>query len=112
MEEALAAYNQLSALGCGTPAVRFCGRRLARVSDASYRAAPVTDMLRDHGSLSDERRQVCYEAQSRATDRLTRLVESLLVLAGWRRARGRTASNGAIAPRWWSSRWRTSAVKF
>ncbi len=37
-----------------------------------------TDMLRDHGSLSDERRQVCYEAQSRATDRLTRLVESLL----------------------------------
>ena len=37
-----------------------------------------TDMLRDHEHLSDDRRRVCYEAQSRATDRLTRLVESLL----------------------------------
>ena len=37
-----------------------------------------TDMLREHGNLSDERRRLCYEAQSRATDRLTRLVESLL----------------------------------
>src|SRR5207302_636572 len=37
-----------------------------------------TDMLRDHGSLTDERRRLCYDAQSRATDRLTRLVESLL----------------------------------
>jgi len=35
-------------------------------------------MLREHGNLSDERRRLCYEAQSRATDRLTRLVESLL----------------------------------
>ncbi len=37
-----------------------------------------TEMLREHGNLGDDRRQVCYEAQSRATDRLTRLVESLL----------------------------------
>jgi signal transduction histidine kinase len=37
-----------------------------------------TDMLRDHKALSDERRALCYEAQARATDRLTRLVESLL----------------------------------
>ncbi len=37
-----------------------------------------TDMLRDHKSLSAERREVCYEAQARSTARLTRLVESLL----------------------------------
>jgi signal transduction histidine kinase len=37
-----------------------------------------TDMLRDHDELADDRRRICYEAQSRATDRLTRLVESLL----------------------------------
>jgi signal transduction histidine kinase len=37
-----------------------------------------TDMLREHEHLGDERRRVCYDAQSRATDRLTRLVESLL----------------------------------
>jgi signal transduction histidine kinase len=37
-----------------------------------------TDMLREHGDLSDDRRRLCYDAQSRATDRLTRLVESLL----------------------------------
>jgi signal transduction histidine kinase len=37
-----------------------------------------TDMLREHEHVSDERRRVCYDAQSRATDRLTRLVESLL----------------------------------
>ncbi len=37
-----------------------------------------TDMLREHEHLGDDRRRVCYEAQSRATDRLTRLVESLL----------------------------------
>ena len=37
-----------------------------------------TDMLREHSDLSDERRRLCYDAQSRATDRLTRLVESLL----------------------------------
>jgi len=37
-----------------------------------------TDMLREHGDLTDDRRRICYEAQSRATDRLTRLVESLL----------------------------------
>ena len=37
-----------------------------------------TDMLREHGDLADDRRRTCYEAQSRATDRLTRLVESLL----------------------------------
>jgi two-component system phosphate regulon sensor histidine kinase PhoR len=37
-----------------------------------------TDMLREHGDLTDDRRRICYDAQSRATDRLTRLVESLL----------------------------------
>jgi len=37
-----------------------------------------TDMLRDKDGLSEERRRVCYDAQARATDRLTRLVESLL----------------------------------
>jgi signal transduction histidine kinase len=37
-----------------------------------------TDMLREHEVLTDERRRICYDAQSRATSRLTRLVESLL----------------------------------
>ncbi len=37
-----------------------------------------TDMLRDHKNLTDERRDLCYEAQARSTSRLTRLVESLL----------------------------------
>jgi signal transduction histidine kinase len=37
-----------------------------------------TDMLRDNVALPAERRALCYDAQARATDRLTRLVESLL----------------------------------
>jgi two-component system, OmpR family, phosphate regulon sensor histidine kinase PhoR len=37
-----------------------------------------TDMLRHGAAMGDERRALCYEAQSRATDRLTRLVESVL----------------------------------
>ena len=37
-----------------------------------------TDMLREQPALDDDRRRVAYDAQSRATDRLTRLVESLL----------------------------------
>jgi signal transduction histidine kinase len=37
-----------------------------------------TDRLREHEDLSDENRSICYEAQSRATERLTRLVESVL----------------------------------
>jgi two-component system phosphate regulon sensor histidine kinase PhoR len=37
-----------------------------------------TDMLREHPVLDDGRRRTAYDAQSRATDRLTRLVESLL----------------------------------
>lgn len=37
-----------------------------------------TDMLREHPALDDDRRRTAYDAQSRATDRLTRLVESLL----------------------------------
>jgi signal transduction histidine kinase len=37
-----------------------------------------TDMLRENPALSDERRRIAYDAQSRATDRLLRLVESLL----------------------------------
>jgi signal transduction histidine kinase len=39
-----------------------------------------TDMLLDQPGLSDDRRRQAYEAQSRATQRLTRLVESLLDL--------------------------------
>jgi two-component system phosphate regulon sensor histidine kinase PhoR len=35
-------------------------------------------MLREHKTLSDERRELCYEAQARSAARLTRLVESLL----------------------------------
>ena len=37
-----------------------------------------TDRLRDQPNLDSEQRQTCYEAQARATDRLTRLVESVL----------------------------------
>jgi signal transduction histidine kinase len=37
-----------------------------------------TDMLREHPVLDEERRRVAFDAQSRATDRLTKLVESLL----------------------------------
>jgi signal transduction histidine kinase len=37
-----------------------------------------TDRLRDQPDLDSARRRICYEAQSRATDRLTRLVESVL----------------------------------
>jgi signal transduction histidine kinase len=37
-----------------------------------------TDMLLERSALGNDRRQLCYQAQSRATDRLTRLVESLL----------------------------------
>lgn len=37
-----------------------------------------TEMLREQPDLPDERRRVCYDAQARATDRLTRLVESVL----------------------------------
>jgi len=37
-----------------------------------------TDMLREHPALDDGRRSQAYAAQARATDRLTRLVESLL----------------------------------
>lgn len=37
-----------------------------------------TEMLREGTAGDEERRQLCYEAQSRATDRLTNLVESVL----------------------------------
>ncbi len=37
-----------------------------------------TDMLREGREASEERKRLCYDALSRATDRLTRLVESLL----------------------------------
>jgi signal transduction histidine kinase len=37
-----------------------------------------TDMLRENPALDPERRRICYDAQARATDRLTRLVESVL----------------------------------
>jgi signal transduction histidine kinase len=37
-----------------------------------------TEMLREQPHLDQERRALCYDAQARATDRLTRLVESVL----------------------------------
>src|SRR5262249_53593894 len=37
-----------------------------------------TDRLREEANLRAADRAICYEAQSRATERLTRLVESLL----------------------------------
>jgi signal transduction histidine kinase len=37
-----------------------------------------TDMLREHPSLGAEARSTAYDAQARATERLTRLVESML----------------------------------
>jgi signal transduction histidine kinase len=37
-----------------------------------------TDILREQPGLAEEQRRLAYEAQSRATDRLTHLVESLL----------------------------------
>jgi signal transduction histidine kinase len=37
-----------------------------------------TERLRDRPVMADDMRRVCYDAQLRATDRLTRLVESLL----------------------------------
>jgi len=40
--------------------------------------AQFTDRLREHPRLDEESRRVCYDAQGRATVRLTRLVESLL----------------------------------
>ena len=59
-----------------------------------------TDMLREHDHLGDDRRRVCYEAQSRATDRLTKLVESLLdfgrMEAGSRRYRFERRDGAAL----------------
>jgi signal transduction histidine kinase len=59
-----------------------------------------TDVLKEHGALDDERRRVCYDAQSRATDRLTRLVESLLdfgrMEAGARAYRFEPLDSGAL----------------
>jgi signal transduction histidine kinase len=37
-----------------------------------------TEMLREQPHLDQERRALCYDTQARATDRLTRLVESVL----------------------------------
>jgi signal transduction histidine kinase len=37
-----------------------------------------TDMLREQSDLDADRRRLCYDVQSRATDRLARLVESVL----------------------------------
>ena len=58
-----------------------------------------TEMLRD-GTIGEEQRQLGYDAQSRATDRLTQLVESVLDLgrmeAGKQRYRFETVSCGAV----------------
>jgi len=76
----------------GYAIVRAVGRELAVVRLQSDFVAAVshefrtpltalrqfTDMLRDNRNLDDAHRQIAYDAQSRATDRLTRLVESLL----------------------------------
>ena len=80
------------ALAAGYVIVRAVGRELAVARLQSDFVAAVshefrtpltalrqfTDMLREHPALDDERRRTAYDAQSRATDRLTRLVESLL----------------------------------
>jgi signal transduction histidine kinase len=80
------------ALVAGYVIVRAVNRELAVAREQSDFVAAVshefrtplttlrqfTDMLREHAQLDDERRRLAYDAQSRATDRLTRLVESLL----------------------------------
>ena len=62
-----------------------------------------TDMLLDQPTLSDDRRRQAYQAQSRATQRLTRLVESLLDLgrmeAGARRYRFEPRDLGELVQR-------------
>ena len=62
-----------------------------------------TDMLRSDPEPGPERRRLCYDAQSRAADRLTRLVESLLdfgrMEAGARRYRFERLDGAALAER-------------
>ncbi len=80
------------ALTAGSLIVRAVGRELAVARHQSDFVAAVshefrtpltslrqfTDMLREQPALDDRRRRIAYDAQARATDRLTRLVESLL----------------------------------
>jgi signal transduction histidine kinase len=62
-----------------------------------------TDMLREQPALDAARRQICYDAQARATDRLTHLVESVLdfgrMEAGARQYRFDTIDCAEIAQR-------------
>ena len=90
----IAGFALLIAMGlvAGVATVRAVGRELAVARLQSEFVATVshefrtplttlrqfTDRLRDKTDLVAADRMICYEAQSRATDRLTRLVESLL----------------------------------
>jgi signal transduction histidine kinase len=52
------------------------------------------ELLDQPDALAPEKRRSYHQAQTRATERLHRLVESLLDLVAWRPAGGRTPSSG------------------